>query len=45
MYLNRNVEIKEARASPSIRNPNITKAKEILAWQPKTNVIKGIQGV
>lgn len=43
LHLNRNVEIKEAGASPSIRNPNITKAKEILGWQPKTNVIKGIQ--
>lgn len=43
LHLNRNVEIKEAGASPSIRNPNITKAKETLGWEPKTNLIEGVQ--
>ena len=43
LHLNRNVEIKEAGASPSIRNPNITKARETLGWEPKTNLIEGVQ--
>ena len=42
-FLKKKVEITETGTIPSIRNPNIERAREILGWEPKTTLIDGIK--
>lgn len=42
-FLKKKVAIIETGATPSIRNPNIERAREILGWEPKTTLIDGIK--
>jgi len=42
-FLEKKVKITETGTIPSIRNPNIQRAREILGWEPKTNLIDGVK--
>ena len=41
-FLEKKVKITETGTIPSIRNPNIQRAREILGWEPKTTLIDGV---
>lgn len=42
-FLEKKVKIIETGTIPSIRNPNIQRAREILGWEPKTTLIDGVK--
>ena len=42
-FLEKKVKITETGTIPSIRNPNIQRAREILGWEPKTTLIDGVK--
>lgn len=42
-FLEKKVKITETGTIPSIRNPNIQRAREVLGWEPKTTLIDGVK--